>query len=472
MMIKTRFAPSPTGSLHLGGVRTALYAWAFAKKNKGSFLLRIEDSDFQRSTKQSTEGIFQGLQWLGLTPDNMDDVLYQSQNLPRYQQVVQDLLDKGLAYPCYCDKDELEQMRNDAIQTGSHAYNGKWRPEMGKVLPDVPAGVNPVIRFKMPQQGETVWFDQVKGEIRFANMLLDDFIIMRSDNTPTYNLCVVVDDIDMAITHVIRGDDHVNNTPKQIQLFKALGYDVPTFAHLPMLLDKNGNKLSKRKTLQQNNDDFSAILSDYQDDYLPSALLNYLAKLGWGHDDNEVFSMEEFINWFDLNQVSSAPTRVDLQKLIWINKKHIQNSNANDLYQMFQWQTHPIETQKVIKLFQSRANTLQDIKNMTEQFFQFKFDQEKLNQQDCQIVQEVINEINNIKDDQWTQENIKNVLNQVINKNQLKFADVGKPLRRVLFGNLDTKVGIDEVIMTMGYQYALKRLNDGLKFYQNQLNHV
>ena len=279
MTIRTRFAPSPTGYLHIGGVRTALFSWAFAKKHKGEFLLRIEDTDLERSTAESVNAIFDGMHWVGLDYDNKDHVVYQTQNFDRYRQVIAQLLEKGHAYHCYCSKEELEAMREKAEKEGTPTYDRRWRPEPGKVLPPLPEGREPVVRFKTPLEGHTTWQDLVKGEISIPNEALDDLIIARADGTPTYNFCVVVDDLDMGITHVIRGDDHVNNTPKQINILKAIGTQLPQYGHLPMILNESGAKMSKRR------DAVSVVDYDRQG-ILPAALLNYLARLGWAHGDD------------------------------------------------------------------------------------------------------------------------------------------------------------------------------------------
>ena len=304
MTIRTRFAPSPTGYLHIGGVRTALFSWAFAKKHKGEFLLRIEDTDLERSTAESVNAIFDGMHWVGLDYDNKDHVVYQTQNFDRYRQVIAQLLEQGHAYHCYCSKEELEAMREKAEKEGTATYDRRWRPEPGKVLPPLPEGREPVVRFKTPLEGHTTWQDLVKGEISIPNEALDDLIIARADGTPTYNFCVVVDDLDMGITHVIRGDDHVNNTPKQINILKAIGTQLPQYGHLPMILNESGAKMSKRR------DAVSVVDYDRQG-ILPAALLNYLARLGWAHGDDEFFSMAQFVAWFDLKDVSPSASRFD-----------------------------------------------------------------------------------------------------------------------------------------------------------------
>ena len=325
MTIKTRFAPSPTGYLHIGGVRTALYSWAFAKHHGGEFLLRIEDTDLERSTAESVQIILQGMDWVGLHADNRDHIVYQTQNFPRYKELIQQLLASGHAYYCYCSKEELAAMREKAEREGTATYDRRWRPEAGKTLPPIPADIQPVVRFKNPLDGATTWHDAVKGEISIPNAALDDLIIARADGTPTYNFCVVVDDFDMGITHVIRGDDHVNNTPKQINIFKALGAEPPVYAHLPMILNKQGKKISKRSG------DTVAITEFADMGILPEAMLNYLARLGWAHGDDEFFSMEQFVQWFDLKDVSASPSRMDSKKLMWINSEHIKAADNQRL---------------------------------------------------------------------------------------------------------------------------------------------
>ena len=317
MTVKTRFAPSPTGYLHIGGVRTALFSWAFARKHKGEFLLRIEDTDLERSTAESVNIILDGMKWVGLHYDNADNVVYQTRRFERYKQVIAELLAQGHAYHCYCSKEELEAMREQAEKDGTATYDRRWRPEAGKVLPPIPADREPVVRFKSPLTGVTKWHDLVKGDISIPNEALDDLIIARADGTPTYNFCVVVDDYDMGITHVIRGDDHVNNTPKQINILKAIGAHLPEYAHLPMILNEQGKKISKRSGDTVAITDFGAM------GILPEAMLNYLARLGWAHGDDEFFTMQQFIEWFDLKDVSPSPSRMDLKKLYWINAEHI-----------------------------------------------------------------------------------------------------------------------------------------------------
>ena len=314
-MIRTRFAPSPTGYLHIGGVRTALFSWAFARKNQGTFVLRIEDTDLERSTPESVKAIMDGMHWVGLDYD--EGPFYQTQRFDRYKQAIEQLLASGDAYLCYCSKDELEALRARQEENGEKPrYDRRWRPEEGKSLPPAPVGVDPVVRFKTPLDGVVAWDDAVKGRIEIANQELDDLIIARADGSPTYNFCVVVDDWDMRISHVIRGDDHVNNTPRQINILRALGAPLPVYGHLPMILNEDGQKMSKRR-------DAVSVVDYAERGILPEALLNYLARLGWGHGDEELFTMAQFVEWFDLADVSPSPSRFNGEKLLWLNAQHM-----------------------------------------------------------------------------------------------------------------------------------------------------
>jgi glutamyl-tRNA synthetase len=310
-LIRTRFAPSPTGYLHLGGARTALYNWAFARRHGGVFLLRIEDTDLERSTQQSVKSIFDAMEWLGLDWD--EGPFYQMKRLDRYKQVAEEFLAKGLAYRDYCTKEELEAMREAQIARGEKPrYDRRWRDS--KETP--PPGRTAVLRFKNPLDGDVTWNDVVKGPITVSNEELDDLVLMRADGVPTYNFGVVVDDVDMAMTHVIRGDDHVNNTPRQINLYKAMGADLPKFGHVPMILGHDGQRLSKRHGAMN--------VMQYRDmGFLPEAMVNYLARLGWSHGDEEVFSREQLVEWFDLEHVSRSPARWDPEKLSWLNSEYL-----------------------------------------------------------------------------------------------------------------------------------------------------
>ena len=319
MKTRTRFAPSPTGFIHLGNIRSALYPWAFACSTGGDFILRIEDTDLERSNQASVDVILESMRWLGLNHD--EGPFYQMQRMNRYKAVLVDLQAAGHVYPCYMSIDELDALREAQTQDKEKPrYDGTWRPEPGKVLPAIPAGVQPVLRFKNPQGGSVVWDDKVKGRIEISNDELDDLVIARPDGTPTYNFCVVVDDIDMAITHVIRGDDHVNNTPRQINIFKALGKEVPVYAHLPTVLNELGEKMSKRSGAK-------AVTQYAAEGYLPDAMVNYLARLGWSHGDDEIFSREQFVAWFNLDHLGKSAAQFDEVKLRWVNAQHLKAMN-------------------------------------------------------------------------------------------------------------------------------------------------
>ncbi len=323
MTVRTRFAPSPTGFLHIGGARTALFSWAYARRHGGAFILRIEDTDVARSTPEAVQAIIDGMQWLGLAHD--EGPFYQMQRMDRYRQVIGEMLAAGTAYHCYTSKEELDALRAEQeARKEKPRYDGRWRPEAGKVLPPPPAGVSPVVRFRNPTEGVVAWQDQVKGRIEFANSELDDFIIARADGTPTYNFCVVVDDRDMNITHVIRGDDHVNNTPRQINLLQALGAPVPQYAHLSMILGDDGQKLSKRHGAV-------SVMQYEEDGYLPEAVLNYLARLGWSHGDEEVFAMEQFVQWFDLDHITASAAQFNTEKLNWLNAHYLKLADPQRL---------------------------------------------------------------------------------------------------------------------------------------------
>ena len=322
-VVRTRFAPSPTGQLHLGNIRTAVFAWAYARRHHGQFILRIEDTDLARSTDEYKQGILRDMAWLGLRLRRRAD-LPDGTRMPRYRAVLQQFLDEGKAYRCYMTSAELDALRAEQLARGEKPrYDGRWRPEnaAGKTPP---AGVDPVIRFRNPDDGIVVWDDAVKGRIEFANAELDDLVLARPDGTPTYNFCVVVDDIDMRITHVIRGDDHVNNTPRQINLFDALNAPLPVFGHTPTVLGTDGEKLSKRHGAV-------SLVQYAEDGYLPEAMLNFLARLGWSHGDAEVFSRDELIAWFDLRGISESPARFNGEKLAWLNAEHIKRADDQRL---------------------------------------------------------------------------------------------------------------------------------------------
>ena len=313
--VRTRIAPSPTGFLHLGTARTALFSWAFARHFGGDFILRIEDTDVARSTQEAVDQIIAAMQWLELGYD--EGPYYQMQRLDRYRAVIAQMLADGTAYHCYCQSDELDAMREAQRARGEKPrYDGRWRPEPGKTLPEVPQGVAPVVRFRNPLDGDVSWDDLVKGRITISNRELDDLIIARGDGTPTYNFCVVVDDWDMQISHVLRGDDHVNNTPRQINILRALGAELPLYGHVPMILGPDGDKLSKRHGAV-------SVMQYEEAGYLPEAMVNYLSRLGWSHGDDELFARDQLVAWFDGTHLAKSPAQWDAAKLNWVNAQYI-----------------------------------------------------------------------------------------------------------------------------------------------------
>ncbi len=358
--VRTRFAPSPTGYLHLGGARTALFSWAFARHHKGTFVLRIEDTDVERSTPEAVQAILDSMAWLDMQPD--EGPFYQMQRMDRYREVVQQMLTDGTAYYCYSSPAEVEAMREKARAVGlKPRYDGTWRPEPGKTLPAAPADRKPVVRFKNPLDGATSWNDLIKGPISFDNSELDDLVIARPDGTPTYNFCVVVDDWDMRITHVIRGDDHVNNTPRQINILRALGAILPEYGHVPMILGPDGEKLSKRHG--------AVNVMEYDNEgYLPEAMVNYLARLGWSHGNDEIFTREQLVGWFDTRNLSKSAAQWDPKKLNWVNAHYIKNSDDADLAERVaprirQQHGNPqaVDLTAVMSLLKDRAETLNQL---------------------------------------------------------------------------------------------------------------
>ena len=365
--IRTRFAPSPTGFIHLGNIRSALYPWAFARANGGDFILRIEDTDLERSSQAAVDVILEGMAWLGLDPD--EGPFYQMQRMDRYKAVLAEMVAAGQVYPCYMGMAELDALRERQMASKEKPrYDGTWRPEPGKVLPPVPEGVKPVLRFRNPQGGVVAWDDKVKGRIEISNDELDDLVIARPDGTPTYNFCVVVDDIDMAITHVIRGDDHVNNTPRQIHVFRALGVEPPVYAHLPTVLNEQGEKMSKRHGAKP--------VTQYRDEgYLADGVVNYLARLGWSHGDDEIFSREQLIAWFNLDHLGRSAAQFDEAKLRWVNAQHLKSLDGEQLAQAVDpfVRARGIEPdarlQGIALLLRDRCDTLVDLADWMVRFY-------------------------------------------------------------------------------------------------------
>src|SRR5450830_982693 len=369
MTVRTRFAPSPTGYLHVGGARTALFSWAFARHHGGTFVLRIEDTDLERSTPEAVQAILDGMNWLGLAHD--EGPFYQMQRMDRYRAVLADMLAKGTAYYCYSSSEEVEAMRERQRAAGEKPrYDGTWRPEAGKALPVIPADRQPVIRFKNPLEGDVSWSDVVKGQITINNRELDDLVIARPDGTPTYNFCVAVDDWDMQITHVIRGDDHVNNTPRQINILRAIGAPLPLYGHLPMILGADGEKLSKRHG--------AVSVMDYPaQGFLPEAMLNYLARLGWSHGDDEVFSTAQFCEWFNLNHLSKSAAQFNNEKLAWLNNHYIKQADNERLASLARPRmlsegaefNHNPPLAQVLGLMKERANTVKELADAAMLFY-------------------------------------------------------------------------------------------------------
>ena len=460
MTVRTRFAPSPTGYLHVGGARTALFSWAFARHHGGTFVLRIEDTDLERSTPEAVQAIVDGMNWLGLQHD--EGPFYQMKRMDRYSAVLADMLANGTAYHCYCSQEEVEAMREHQRAAGEKPrYDGTWRPEAGKALPVVPADRKPVIRFKNPAEGDVTWNDVVKGQITINNRELDDLVIARPDGTPTYNFCVAVDDWDMQITHVIRGDDHVNNTPRQINILNALGATLPQYGHVPMILGTDGQKLSKRR-------DAVSVMDYFDKGYLPEAMLNYLARLGWSHGDDEIFSMEQMCSWFDLTHLSGSAAQFNPEKLAWINNHYIKvadNQRLADLVrpQMLkegaEFAAAP-DLAAVIALFKERANTTVELGTAAMLFYrQPAADAALLQQHVTQAVLPALRQYAQAcKTVEWNKAALSAALKQVLADHSLKMPQLAMPLRLLLTGQLQTP-SIDAVVELFGREVVMQRLN-------------
>ncbi|MBM3351025.1 MAG: glutamate--tRNA ligase [Betaproteobacteria bacterium] len=459
MKVRTRFAPSPTGFLHIGGARTALFSWAFAKKHGGQFILRIEDTDVARSTPEAVQAILDGMHWLGLDYD--EGPFYQMQRMDRYKEMIQKMLQEGSAYYCYCSKEELDMLRESQMQQGlKPRYDGRWRPEEGKRLPDVPVGISPVIRFKNPLDGHVVWNDLVKGEISIANQELDDLIIARADGTPTYNFCVVVDDWEMGITHVIRGDDHVNNTPRQINMLQALEATIPQYAHLSMILGSDGQKLSKRHG--------AVSVMQYDDDgYLPEAVLNYLARLGWSHGDDEIFSMQQFCEWFDLDHITPSAAQFNTEKLNWLNAYYIKQADAERLTTETKTRLKAMgvvvdgdeHLSAVVALYKERANTLNELAESVAYFYRKPvIDATAAEKHLTPEVKPAIAQLAEVlKAINWQPELIHHAINEEVSRYQLKFPKLAMPLRVMMTG-IAQSPSIDQVMYLLGRDEVLSRI--------------
>ena len=457
--VRTRFAPSPTGYLHIGGARTALFSWAFARHHGGQFVLRIEDTDVERSTPEAVQAILDGMAWLALDCD--EGPFYQMQRMDRYREVVDELLARGLAYPCYASPDELDAMREAQRARGDKPrYDRRWRPAEGKTLPTPPAGVKPVIRFCNPVDGAVAWDDLVKGRIEIANAELDDLIIARADGTPTYNFCVVVDDWDMRITHVIRGDDHVNNTPRQINILRALGAEVPQYAHLSMILGDDGQKLSKRHGAV-------SVMQYHEAGYLPEAVVNYLARLGWSHGDDEVFARERFVDWFNLDHITPSAAQFNTEKLNWLNAHYIKASSeaalaADVATRLARRGVDPesgpaLET--LMGLYKVRVATLNELADAVEAFYvDVRPSAELIDQHLTEPARAALRDLCELFATMaWEKEPLGAAIKAAMKAHGLKMPQVAIPLRVLLVGQPQTP-SIDAVLEVMGRATVLARL--------------
>jgi glutamyl-tRNA synthetase len=460
MTVVTRFAPSPTGLLHIGGVRTALFSWLYARRNAGRFILRIEDTDRERSTPEAVQVILDGMQWLGLTAD--EGPYYQTQRYPRYREILAQMLGQGSAYYCYCTKDELDQMRAEQLaRKEKPRYDGRCR---GGREPR--AGVEPVVRFRNPLEGEVVVDDRVHGRVVFQNAELDDLIIARSDGNPTYNFCVVVDDMDMKITHVIRGDDHLNNTPRQINMLRAVGGEPPVYAHVAMILGPDGAKLSKRHGAV-------SVLHYREEGYLPEALLNYLARLGWSHGDQELFTLEEMIAAFDIADVNKAASTFNPEKLLWVNQQHMMRAPLERLAVGLKEQLACLGIdcndmtllEGVAAAQRERARTLKEMAANSRYFFvahielDEKAARKHLNTESAGVLGQLRTRLQALAD--WSAPAIHAELAAVANELGLGLGKVAQPLRVAVSGAA-VSPPIDATMALIGRQRALERLASAL----------
>ncbi|GAC1472365.1 MAG: glutamate--tRNA ligase [Desulfuromonadaceae bacterium] len=460
--LRVRFAPSPTGYLHVGGARTALFNWLLARKQGGTFILRIEDTDVERSTRESVDAILEGMKWLGLEWD--EGPFYQSDSFPLYKEHVQKLLDTGKAYKCYCTSEELDAKRNLAMQEGRKPkYDGTCRERAGQL-----DGQPYVVRFRAPQGGVTAFDDLIKGTITFPNEELDDLIIQRTDGTPTYNFCVVIDDASMRITTVIRGDDHVNNTPRQIQLYEALGFPVPQFAHVPMILGSDKARLSKRHG--------ATSVIDYRDmGFLPEALINYLVRLGWSHGDDEIFSRDEMIQKFDISNVGRSASVFNTEKLLWLNAHYIKTGEPERLAALLLPHLSKREVttlggpdlMAVVKTLQERAQTLVEMAERAVFYYNApvsyddaaldKFDKEQL----LAVFAAVTEKLSSTPADDVA--GIDALFKEVCTENGWKMGQVGQPVRIALSGGTQAP-GIGEIVVTLGVKETVRRIQKAREY--------
>ena len=456
---RTRFAPSPTGFIHLGNIRSALYPWAFARSTGGAFILRIEDTDLERSSQAAVDVIIEGMQWLGL--DHDEGPFYQMQRMDRYKAVLADMVDKGLVYPCYMSVAELDALREKQMAAKEKPrYDGTWRTEPGKTLPPVPEGVKPVLRFKNPQGGVVAWDDKVKGRIEIANDELDDLVIARPDGTPTYNFCVVVDDVDMAITHVIRGDDHVNNTPRQINIFNALGKEPPVYAHLPTVLNEQGEKMSKRAGAKP--------VTQYRDEgFLPDAMVNYLARLGWSHGDDEIFSRAQFLEWFNLDHLGRSAAQFDDAKLRWVNAQHLKAMADDALAPLVaaHLQAEGIVADarlpRICGLFKDRCDTTVALAHWAKAFYaDISPNADERAQHVTDAVRPALATLaDKLATSAWDKPAISAAIKEVLTAHGLKMPHLAMPVRVLVMGTAQTP-SLDAVLELQNRETVLTRLQN------------
>jgi len=456
---RTRFAPSPTGFIHLGNIRSALYPWAFARATGGDFILRIEDTDVERSSQAAVDVIIEGMRWLGLDYD--EGPFYQMQRMDRYKAVLAEMVAAGHVYPCYMSVAELDALREAQMAAKEKPrYDGTWRPELGKTLPAIPEGVQPVLRFKNPQGGSVVWDDKVKGRIEISNDELDDLVIARPDGTPTYNFCVVVDDMDMAITHVIRGDDHVNNTPRQINIFRALDREVPVYAHLPTVLNEQGEKMSKRNGAKP-------VTQYAAEGYLPDAMVNYLARLGWSHGDDEIFSREQFLQWFNLDHLGKSAAQFDEAKLRWVNAQHLKAMADEKLATLVQ----PFLAQQGVAdidaawlargcaLFKDRCSTLVELAGWVKLLVNGgQASAADIATHVTDAVRPALDKLSQaLESCEWVRPAIAAAIKQVLQETGLKMPQLAMPVRVLLLGTPQTP-SLDAVVELMAREKVLDKL--------------
>jgi glutamyl-tRNA synthetase len=460
MTVRTRFAPSPTGFLHIGGLRTALFCWLYARHHAGQFVLRIEDTDLERSTPEAIQQILDGLEWAGLIHD--EGPFFQTKRFDRYKDVIEELLAAGKAYRCYCSREELEQMRAQQIARGEKPrYDGRWR-ERTDALP----GIAPVVRFKNPLTGDVVVDDVVHGRVVFQNSELDDLIIARSDGTPTYNFCVVVDDMDMQITHVIRGDDHLNNTPRQLNMLLALGARPPVYAHLPMILGPDGAKLSKRHG--------AVSVLQYRDDgFLPEAVLNYLVRLGWSHGDEEFFSIEEMIGLFDIADVNKSASAFDVEKLTWLNQQHMMRAPADRIVPVLRWHldregiqtANDAQLEQIVVSQRERAKTVREMALNSVFFFRppAAYDEKAVRKhvtpEVLPLVTEASRELARLTD--WSAAAIHELIGRLAAARGVSLGKLAQPLRLAVCGGT-VSPPIDATLAILGQTESLARLTRAL----------